>query len=78
MIDEVQKVPKLLDVVHYELENNEQAQQRHLKFALTGSSARKLKKSSANLLAGRAFTNFLYPLTHTELGSEFNLMDALS
>ena len=53
VIDEIQKAPKLLDVVHYLI------QKKNLKFALTGSSIRKLKQGSANLLAGRAFyTNF--------------------
>jgi len=78
IIDEVQKVPKLLDVVHYELESRPEAKNRKLKFALTGSSARKLKKGGANLLAGRAFTNNLYPLTHTEMGDDFKLIDALA
>ena len=49
VIDEVQKVPKLLDVVHALIESPET---RHIKFALTGSSARKLKLAGANLLAG--------------------------
>lgn len=47
------------------------------RFALTGSSARKLKKGAANLLAGRAFTMRLFPLTHLELGDRFRLDDAL-
>jgi predicted AAA+ superfamily ATPase len=72
VIDEVQKVPKLLDVVHLEIEK------RKIKFALTGSSARKLKRGGANLLAGRAFLNHLYPLTFRELGGDFNLIDTLS
>lgn len=72
VIDEVQRAPKLLDVVHREVE------QRGLKFALTGSSARKLKRGGANLLAGRAFVNNLYPLTHVELGARFRLGDALA
>ena len=72
VIDEVQKSPKLLDVVHHEIEN------RKIKFALTGSSARKLKRGGANLLAGRAFVNHLYPLTFIEIGERFNLLDALS
>jgi len=72
VIDEVQKAPKLLDVVHSEIEK------RKIKFALTGSSARKLKKGGANLLAGRAFVNYLYPLTFVELETEFRLIDALS
>jgi predicted AAA+ superfamily ATPase len=72
VIDEVQKAPKLLDVVHYEIER------RRIKFALTGSSARKLKRGGANLLAGRAFVNHLFPLTSVELGNAFRLSDALA
>ncbi|MBI4209875.1 MAG: ATP-binding protein [Deltaproteobacteria bacterium] len=71
VIDEVQKIPKLLDLVHQLIETS------HLKFALTGSSARKLKRGGANLLAGRAFVNHLFPLTHVEMGEEFNLTNAL-
>ena len=72
VIDEVQKAPKLLDIVHLEIER------RKIKFALTGSSARKLKRGGANLLAGRAFLNHLYPLTHRELDSEFDLESTLA
>jgi len=72
VIDEVQKVPKLLDIVHFEIEN------RGVKFALTGSSARKLRHGGANLLAGRALFNNMFPLTHRELGDEFDLNSALS
>jgi predicted AAA+ superfamily ATPase len=71
VIDEVQKVPKLLNLVHQLIETSP------VKFALTGSSARKLKRGSANLLAGRAFVNYLFPLTHVEMGEKFNLIDAL-
>jgi uncharacterized protein len=67
VIDEVQKIPKLLDVVHKEIE------EKKIKFALTGSSARKLKRGGANLLAGRAFVNNLYPLTSLELRDDFSL-----
>lgn len=70
-IDEVQKVPKLLDHVHRLIEKKKQ------KFILSGSSARKLKRQGANLLAGRAFLNQLYPLTGRELGKNFNLDQAL-
>ena len=59
VIDEVQKVPKLLDLVHYLLEERASTRQ----FIMTGSSARKLRHGQANLLAGRAFTRQLYPLT---------------
>ncbi len=71
-IDEVQKVPALLDLVHKHIEEDQK------KFILTGSSARKLKRGSANLLAGRAFVYKLFPLTHQELGTSFKLNDVLS
>jgi predicted AAA+ superfamily ATPase len=64
VIDEVQRAPKLLDEVHYLME-----EEGYRKFALTGSSARKLKRGSANLLAGRAILRNLYPLTSTETGT---------
>ena len=72
VIDEVQKVPKLLDIVHLEIEK------KKTKFALTGSSARKLKRGAADLLAGRAFTYNLYPFLRLELGERFSLNTALS
>lgn len=65
-IDEIQKVPKLLNVVHLLIEQEKQ------KFILTGSSARKLRRGAANLLAGRAFVNSLFPLTAQELGHRFD------
>jgi predicted AAA+ superfamily ATPase len=74
IVDEVQKIPPLLNTVHSIIEN---PQLSHTMFALTGSSARKLKRSGANLLAGRAFVNHLFPLTHVELGSDFDLHKAL-
>ncbi len=49
-----------------------------VKFALTGSSARKLKRGAANLLVGWAFTFNLYPLTYQELGDTFDLISALA
>lgn len=70
-IDEIQKVPKLLDHVHRLIENKKQ------KFILSGSSSRKLKREGANLLAGRAFVNYLFPLTQVELLNEWNLDFAL-
>ena len=72
VIDEVQRVPKLLDVVHLEIERPNKTQ-----FIVTGSSARKLKRGQANLLAGRLFYFHLYPLTHIELGRRFNLNHVL-
>lgn len=61
VIDEVQKLPGLLDEVHRLIES------RGLRFLLTGSSARRLKRGQANLLAGRAWTAHLYPLTSAEI-----------
>ncbi len=71
VIDEVQKVPALLDEVHRLIET------RKLRFALTGSSARKLKREGANLLAGRARTMEMFPLTVSELGDSLDLQHAL-
>jgi predicted AAA+ superfamily ATPase len=71
IIDEIQKIPHLLDEVHKLIE------ERQIKFALTGSSARKLKRAGVNMLAGRAYRYNLYPLTFKELGDEFNLEQVL-
>jgi predicted AAA+ superfamily ATPase len=72
IIDEVQKVPALLDIVHSQIEK------KKIKFALTGSSARKLKRDSANMLGGRAFIYKLFPLTHIELQDDFDLDQVLN
>src|SRR3990167_7832943 len=61
VIDEIQKVPNLLDEVHRLIE------EKGYRFLLTGSSARKLKYGHANLLAGRAWTAHLYPLSYSEI-----------
>ncbi len=71
IIDEVQKIPHLLDEVHRLIET------KKFKFILTGSSARKLKSKSVNLLGGRALTYHMYPLTSVELGKDFNLLNNL-
>ena len=71
VIDEVQKLPKLLDVVHRLIESTNK------KFILTGSSARRLKYGGANLLAGRAFVYDLFPLSYFELKDRFDLNMAL-
>lgn len=71
IIDEVQKIPALLDEVHRLIESK-----KYL-FILTGSSARKLKKSGVNLLAGRALTYNFFPLTSLEMGEDFELSSAL-
>ena len=63
LIDEVQKLPSILDEVHSLIEKYK----KQIQFILTGSSARKLKRGGANLLAGRAWILKLHPLTHLEL-----------
>ncbi len=72
VIDEVQRQPKLLDQVHRLIETTD------LQYVLTGSSSRKLRRGSANMLAGRAFVHALFPFTARELGKEFDLMGALT
>jgi len=74
IIDEIQKVPALLDVIHLLIENRKSKKI----FILTGSSARKLKLGGANLLAGRAFVYHLFPFSFVELKNSFNLESALS
>lgn len=72
VIDEVQKVPRILDEVHWLHEN------QGLHFALCGSSARKVKRGAANLLGGRAVRYELRGLTSAELGSKFDLLRILN
>ena len=71
IIDEVQKVPQILDVVHKIME------EKRVLFILTGSGARKLKKSGADLLGGRASYCRMHPFTASELGKAFSLEKAL-
>ncbi|MGM0365811.1 MAG: ATP-binding protein [Actinomycetota bacterium] len=72
IIDEVQKIPELLNEVHRLIEKNK------YKFILTGSSARKLRRKGPNLLAGRALTYSMHPLTVMELGKDFSLDHSLT
>ena len=72
VIDEIQKVPALLDEVHWLIEN------RSLHFALCGSSARKVRRGAANLLGGRALRYHLHGLTAGEIGSGFDLTRMLN
>ena len=72
VVDEVQKCPPLLDEVHLLIERN-----RALRFVLTGSSARKLRRGGANLLAGRARVARLHPLVSAEAGAE-RLLDRVN
>lgn len=71
VVDEVQRNPALLNEVHRQIE------ERGVRFALLGSSARKLKTAGTNLLAGRATRKAMYPLTPAELGDDFDLGDVL-
>lgn len=72
VLDEIQRIPMLLDEIHSMIESSNAPV-----FILTGSSARKLKRSKANLLAGRAWTYRLFPLTHLELKDKFDLLKSL-
>lgn len=71
IVDEIQKVPALLDEVHWLIEN------KGLRFILSGSSARKLRRSGANLLGGRALRRTLFPLVSAEI-PDFDLDHALN
>lgn len=71
IIDEVQKIPELLNEVHRLIEKS------HYKFVLTGSSARSLRRKGINLLAGRALYYHMHPLTSVELGKDFDLKRVL-
>jgi len=71
VIDEVQRLPILLNEVHRLIE------ERGIRFLLTGSSARKLRRGGVNLLGGRARTRYLHPLTYRELGAYFDLGRAI-
>jgi len=71
VIDEVQKISRLMDEIHWLMEN------KGFQFILSGSSARKLKRSDANLLGGRAWRFELFPLVTRELDDNFDLDKAL-
>jgi uncharacterized protein len=71
VLDEIQRLPGLLDEVHRLIER------KRWRFALTGSSARKLRRAGVNLLAGRARTLAMHPLTAAELAGAFDLQHSL-
>jgi len=71
VLDEIQKIPSLLDEVHRLMES------RRWRFALCGSSARKLRREGANLLAGRAITLNMEGFSAAELGKSFNLVSSI-
>jgi predicted AAA+ superfamily ATPase len=72
VVDEIEKLPALLDEVHLLIES------RGLRFLLTGSSARKLRHKGVNLLGGRARSRYLHPFSWRELGRDFDLLKALN
>jgi len=72
-IDEIQRIPRLTNTIQDLVDHNKQ-----LKFYLTGSSARKLKRGRANLLPGRLISFSLAPLSFLELGSDFDIEHAMS
>lgn len=72
VIDEIQRLPELLNEVHRLIEG------RGVRFLLTGASARKLRRGGVNLLGGRARTKYLHPLTRGELGDRFDLARAMA
>ncbi len=71
-VDEIQRVPNLLNEVHYLMEAYPACQ-----FIMTGSSARKLRRGGVNLLAGRAFERFLFPFVYHELNEKISLDEVL-
>ena len=73
VVDEIQRVPELLNVVHELMESG-----KRWRFVLTGSSARTLRRGGVNLLAGRAIMQTMHPFMAGELGSRFDLRTALT
>lgn len=73
VVDEIQKLPPLLDEIQFLLDSL----RGRVTFVMTGSSARKLRRTSANLLGGRAWPYTLFPLTIRELGRDFDLGSVL-
>jgi predicted AAA+ superfamily ATPase len=71
VIDEIQRLPELLNEVHLLIEEH------GVRFLLTGASARKLRHGGVNLPGGRARTKYLHPLTSAELGGRFDLVRAV-
>lgn len=71
IVDEVQRLPGLLNEVH------RFSEEKRMRFVLCGSSARKLKRAGVNLLAGRALYRSMHPFVPEELGEQFDLEDSL-
>lgn len=73
IVDEIQRAPKLLNIVHQLIESKHK-----IKFVLTGSSSRRLKQQGVNLLAGRAWIRNLYSFTFWELKEKFDLIEVIN
>lgn len=71
IIDEIQRLPNLLNEVHRFIE------EKRMRFVMSGSSARKLKRTGVNLLAGRALRRSMHPFVPAELGQQFDINEAL-
>ncbi len=71
IVDEIQKIPQLLDTAHRQIQKTKR------QFIFTGSSSRRLKQKGVNLLGGRAWVYHLYPFTRKELGQHFDLQHVL-
>jgi uncharacterized protein len=74
ILDEIQRIPELLNEVHYLLENMENPPS----FILSGSSARKLKRKEANMLGGRALKYEMFPFSYSELKTDFDLENLIN
>ncbi len=72
IIDEIQKVPDLLSIIHALIE-----EKREIQFIMTGSSAQKLRREGVDLLAGRAIRKEMHPFMASEIGDQFDLSKAL-
>ncbi|MBI4405402.1 MAG: ATP-binding protein [Deltaproteobacteria bacterium] len=72
VLDEIQRLPNLLNEIHRHIE------ERGLRFVMSGSSARKLRRAGTNLLGGRAIRKELFPLTREELGEDFTLSHVMN
>jgi len=71
-VDEIQKVPEMLSAIHSIVEDN-----KKIRFVLTGSSARKLKRSGPDLMAGRVLLRNMHPFLLSELGRDADFQKAL-
>ncbi|MBL4680769.1 MAG: ATP-binding protein [Pseudomonadales bacterium] len=78
LIDEIQRIPSMLNTIQYLIDNSKIDNNKQLRFLLTGSSARKLRRGQANLLPGRVLLEYLPPLVYWEIEENFDLQKALT